>query len=66
MGRHMAWLSPWALVAFVTHKAVYYLVPATPYGLALVLVFMPSLAYALWCGAEAARSGRAGGDGSEL
>jgi len=49
-GPHLAWLSWWGLLAFVSHKAVYYVVTPMPWGLAVVLVAMPGVVYGLWRG----------------
>jgi len=39
--QHSQWLTRWSLFAFISHKAVYYVVQPLPYGLALVVLAAP-------------------------
>jgi len=44
---HLGWLNWWSLLAFCTHKGVYYVIPGIPWGLTIVLL-SPLPFYAVW------------------
>merc|ERR1712232_903327 len=56
-GKHLPWLSWWSLLAFCSHKAVYYVIGGRPWGISVVLSSIVPF-YAVWLACACCQSKR--------